>query len=96
VEVAAAVAVAVAVAAAAEEEAVEVAAAAAAEEDKRAVNEEETNENKNKYYDLVENFSGRCYDPYFLFVKPCGAGGGTAQNGCACGLAAKAKRIRLT
>ena len=47
-------------------------AAVAAEdaEDNGTVDEEKTNENKNKYYDFAENFSGRFCDPYFLFVKP--------------------------
>jgi hypothetical protein len=69
VEAVVAVAVVVEVAA----EAAEVAAEAAEDaEDKRAINEE-TNENRSKYYDFAENFSGRFCDPYVLFVKHCGA-----------------------
>ncbi len=73
-------------------------AAVAAEdaEDKGGVNEEETNENKNKYYDFAENFSGRFCDPYFLFVDDRSTCCAIGQNGCACDFGAKPKRIRLT
>jgi hypothetical protein len=73
-------------------------AAVAAEdaEDKGGVNDEETNENKNKYYDFAENFSGRFCDPYFLFVNDRSARCAIGQNRCACNIAAKPKRIRLT
>jgi hypothetical protein len=83
-------------AAVAEDVAAEDAAAEEDAEDKRAVDEEKTNENKNKYYDFAENSSDRFCDPYFLFVKPRGAGGATGQNGCACDIAANPKRIRHT
>jgi hypothetical protein len=71
-------------------------AAVAAEdaEDKGGVNEEETNENKNKYYDFAENFSGRFCDPYFLFVNDRSARCAIGQDGCACDIAANPKRIR--
>jgi hypothetical protein len=65
-------------------------------EDKGGVNDEETNENKNKYYDFAENFSGRLCDSYFLFVNDRSARCAIGQNGCACDIAAKPKRIRLT
>src|SRR5207249_7072355 len=54
------------------------------------------NEIKIKNHDFLENFSGRFCDPYFLFVRPCRAGGATDQNGCGCCVAAKTKRIRLS
>ena len=94
--VAAAEVVAVAAAAVAVVAAEDAAAAAGDAEDKRAVNEEETNENRNKYYDFAENFSGRFCDPYFLFVDDRSARCAIGQNGCACDSAAKPKRIRLT
>jgi hypothetical protein len=76
--------------------AAEDAAVVADVEDKGGLNDEETNENKNKNHDFAENFSGRFCDPYFLFVNDrstcCAAG----QNGCAGNIAAKPKRIRLT
>ena len=65
-------------------------------EDKATVDEEKTNEIKNRYYDFAENFSGRFCDPCFLFVRHRGAGGAFGQNRCACDIAAKPKRIRLT
>jgi hypothetical protein len=74
----------------------DVAVAAEDAEDKGEVNDEETNENKNKYYDFAENFYGRYCDPYFLFVQHRGAGCAIGQDGCTCYSAAKPKGIRLT
>jgi hypothetical protein len=73
-------------------------AAVAAEdaEDKGGLNDEETNENKNKYYDFAEDFFGRLCGPYFLFVNDHSARCAIGQNGCTCDIAAKPKRIRLT
>ena len=72
------------------------AVAAEAAEDKATVDDDKTNEIKNRYYDFAENFSGRFCDPCFLFVRHRGAGGAFGQNRCACDIAAKPKRIRLT
>jgi len=74
----------------------DVAVAAEDAEDKGGVNDEETNENKNKYYDFAEDFSGRLCGPYFLFVNDHSARCAIGQNGCTCYSAAKPKRIRLT
>jgi hypothetical protein len=63
-------------------------------EDKGGLNDEETNENKNKYYDFAENFSGRFCDPYFLFVSDRSARCANGQNRCAGDIAANPKRIR--
>jgi hypothetical protein len=63
-------------------------------EDKGRVNDEETNENKNKYYDFAENFSGRFCGPYFLFVNDRSARCAIGQNRCACDIAASPKTIR--
>ena len=65
-------------------------------EDKGGLNDEETNENKNKYYDFVENFSGRFRDPYFLFVSDRSTRCANGQNRCAYDVAANPKRIRHT
>ena len=65
-------------------------------DDKGRVNDEETNENKNKYYDFAENFSGRFCDPCFLFVNDRSARCAIGQNGRACDIAAKPKSVRLT
>jgi len=65
-------------------------------EDKGRVNDEETNENKNKYYDFAENFSGRFCGPYFLFVNDRSARCAIGQNRCACDIAASPKTIRHT
>jgi hypothetical protein len=85
------VAVAAAVVAAEED-----AAVAEDAEDKGRVNDEETNENKNKYYDFAENFSGRFCGPYFLFVNDRSARCAIGQNRCACDIAASPKTIRHT
>ena len=73
-------------------------AAVAAEdaEDKGTVDEEKTNEIKNRYYDFAENFPGRFCDPYFLFVKIASARCAIGRNGCACDIAARPKTIRHT
>jgi hypothetical protein len=63
-------------------------------DDKGRVNDEETNENKNKYYDFAENFSGRFCGPYFLFVNDRSARCAIGQNRCACDIAASPKTIR--
>jgi hypothetical protein len=63
-------------------------------EDKGRVNDEETNENKNKYYDFAENFSGRFCGPCFLFVNDRSARCAIGQNRCACDIAASPKTIR--
>jgi len=80
----------------AEDAVAEDAAEAEDAEDKGRVNDEETNENKNKYYDFAENFSGRFCGPYFLFVNDRSARCAIGQNRCPCDIAASPKTIRHT